>query len=372
MTNSQKRALEASQSNYSNSKSNTQQSKNAYNNAYSNYQSAVKKGYTPSSQVKNYQTQHDRALAAANAMQDFKYDNKYTDKITGLLDKAENMDFKFNYSLTDDPAYQTYRDEYVHNGQLAAIDAAGNAVAQTGGYGSTAATAASQQAYNESLTQLNGIVPDLYNAAYNRRWNEFVNDRDTLQQLASAYQSLDQQGFDQALDTWNTNFNKYITLAEEYQKSYEYLDNAERQEYEIQLDGLYNLLNTAQGQYNTDQSIEQSALSNYTGTANDIAQYEEAVRHNKASEAQAAAELAEQRRQYNTTRSDNLKAAQTASTAANNKSSSQSINIPNGMYQQIGMNRSDEGRLNTIKKLYKNGSINDAELEYLLDHYNLN
>lgn len=370
MTNSQKKALQAQQNNYSSAKSNTQASKNRYNSAYNNYQSAAKKGYTASSKVNNYQNARDRALAAANAMQDFKYDSKYTDKITGLLDKAENMDFNFNYSLTDDPAYQTYRDEYVHNGQLAAIDAAGNSVAQTGGFGSTAATAASQQAYNESLTQLNSIVPDLYNAAYNRQWNEFTNDRDTLQQLASAYQSLDQQGFEQALSTWENNFNKYITLADEYQRSFEYLDSAERQSYEAQLDAYYNLLSSAQNQYNTDQSLEQNALNSYTGTVNDIADYEETVRANKASEAQAAAELAEQKRQYNTTRSDNLKASN-ASSGGSGTSKKQTVNVSDALKQRIGMNRGSVGQLRVIREAYESGEINDAEREYLLKYFDL-
>ncbi len=298
-TTAQKAALAASKNNYKTSQKNTSSSKNAYNAAYKSYQNTLNKGYKPSSKATSYQNASDKALAAAKAMGNFKYNSNYTNKITGLLDKAENMDFDFNYSLTDDPAYTSYRDQFVHNGQLAAQEAAGNAVAQTGGYGSTAASAAAQQAYNESLTQLNNIVPDLYDKAYNRQWNEFTNERDTLQQLAAAYQSLDQQKYDQALSTWTNNFNQYITIANEYQSKYEYLDSAERAQYETKLDGLYNLLTSAQSQYNTNQSIQQQALSEYTGMTNDIANYEENVRANRAAEAQAAAELAEERRQYN-------------------------------------------------------------------------
>ena len=372
-TKAQQAALTAAQNNYSASKSNTSTSKKAYNTAYNNYNKAVNTAYKPSSKVTSYQNASDKALAAASAMGNFKYDSQYDDKITGLLNEAENMNFNMNYSLTDDPAYQAYRDQYVHNGQLAAQDAAGNAVAQTGGYGSTAATAASQQAYNESLTELNNIVPELYEQAYGREWNKFTNQRDTLQELANSYQALDQQKYDQALSTWTNNFNQYIAIAEEYQSKYEYLDAAERAEYENKLDGLYKILNTAQNQYQNDQNIQQAALSTYNGVVQDNANYDETVRSHKANEAAAAAQLAEQKRQFNA--SLNKSKSSGSSSSGNSKSSStsskQTINIPNGMYQQIGMNRSDTGRLNEINRLYEKGLINDAETEHLLNHFNL-
>lgn len=267
-----------------------------YNAAYNAYKNAVNTGYRPSSAVNNYRNERDNALKKAQAMGDFSYESQYKDKIEGLLNNAENMKFNFNYSLTDDPAYQTYRDQYVHNGQMAAQNAAAEAVAQTGGYGSTAAASASQQAYNESLTQLNQIVPDLYNAAYNRQWNEFTNERDTLQELASAYQSLDQQGYDQALATWTNNFNQYITLAQQYNSNYQYLDSAERAQYETKLDGLYNMLTSSQQQYSTNVGAYLDAMGTWAGAISDAANYDlnsaqlaETKRHNQATEAAARA-----------------------------------------------------------------------------------
>ena len=241
-----------------------------------NYKEKIAQGYKPSKQVGKYQNLRDDFLKKASGMGDFRYDPKYNEKIEGLLGDAENMKFKMNYSLTDDPAYQQYRDQFIHQGQLAAQDAAGNAVAQTGGYGSTAATAASQQAYNESLTQLNNIVPDLYNQAFNREFNVFTNQRDTLQNLAAAYQSLDQQGYEQALGTWQNNFNQYITLAEEYNRNYEYLDSAERAEYAQQLDALESLLTWRTDLYQNNQQLQGNAVGNYVDTALNISANQDA------------------------------------------------------------------------------------------------
>ena len=384
-TKAQQAALTAAQSNYNKAKDTTAYSKKVYGTAVNNYRTAVNTGYKPSSKVTSYQNASDKALAAASAMGKFKYDSQYTDKITGLLDQAENMDFKMNYSLTDDPAYQSYRDQYVHNGQLAAQEAAGNAVAQTGGYGSTAATAASQQAYNESLTQLNNIVPELYGQAYDREWNKFTNERDTLQQLASAYQSLDQQKYDQALSTWTNNFNQYITIAEEYQSKYEYLDAAERKAYETKLDGLYNLLNTAQNQYQNDQNIQQAALDTYNGVVQDNANYDETVRSNKASEAlaqaqlaetirsnkaseaAAAAQLAQQQRQYNTSL-DSTKNNKKSNTFNGDKiTDGWTVNYP---LSRVNSNPAMKSTLkSSITKAYDKGALTEDEYAYLWSHY---
>ena len=293
-TSAQKNVINKSKDLVNEYQSKSNSSLSDYKSALNAYKNAVNTSYKPSSAVNNYRNERDSALKKAQAMGDFAYDSQYKDKIEGLLNSAENMKFNFNYSLTDDPAYQTYRDQYVHNGQMAAQNAAAEAAAQTGGYGSTAATTASQQAYNESLTQLNSIVPDLYNQQYQRQWNEFSDDIHTLQELAGAYQSLDQQGYEQALATWTNNFNQYITLAQEYNSAYQYLDSAERQAYETKLDGLYNILTSAQQQYATNVGAYLDAVGTWSGAVSDAANYDlnstqlaETRRHNQATEAAA-------------------------------------------------------------------------------------
>lgn len=302
-TSAQKNVINQSKNIMDDYKNKSNSSLTQYNAALNTYKNAVNAGYKPSSAVTKYQNERDSALKKAQAMGNFSYDSQYKDKIEGLLNNAENMKFNFNYSLTDDPAYQTYRDQYVHNGQMAAQNAAAEAAAQTGGYGSTAATTASQQAYNESLSQLNSIVPDLYNAAYQRQWNEFADERDTLQELASAYQSLDQQGYDQALATWTNNFNQYITLAEQYNANYQYLDSAERAQYETKLDGLYNILTSSQQQYATNVGAYLDAVGTWSGAVSDAANYDlnaaqlaETKRHNQATEAAARAAIEDDKR----------------------------------------------------------------------------
>ena len=368
-------------------------SKKKYNQSLTNYERAVNTRYAPSKQVQTYRRQSDDALHRAKAMGDFKYTSKYTPQAENALKEAADMKFKMNYSLQDDPAYQQYRDQFVHQGQMAAQEAAGNAVQQTGGYGSTAAVAAGQQAYNESLTHLNDIVPELYNQAYQREWNQFENERNTLFQLADAYKNMDAQAYDQALGTWSTNYNRWIQLAEEYNSKYEYLDGAERKDYENRLQGLYNILTATQDQYQSDMSLTQQAARDYAGGEMDIANYKEQVRSNKAGEALDRARLNE------TVRSNKASEAAAAAAAALKsgepvkgkqytsgksgkagndqyinktvKDAGISVQLPTLLIQRVGMNRTDTGRINEIQRLAKAGDINETQKNALYAYFKL-
>lgn len=115
------------------------------------------------------------------------YQGKYTGQIQSMLDKIMNRE-KFNYDMNADPLYQQYKGQYTALGQNAMRDTVGNAAALTGGYASTSAVSAGQQAYNQYLQQLSNIVPELYNAAYNRyqaEGNDLYNQIGVLQNLDS-------------------------------------------------------------------------------------------------------------------------------------------------------------------------------------------
>lgn len=89
------------------------------------------------------------------------------DQATEIYDKIMNRG-EFSYDVNKDKLYQQYRDLYAQMGRGAMEDTMGQAAALTGGYGSTYSQNAGQQAYNAYLQKLNEVVPELYNAAYNR------------------------------------------------------------------------------------------------------------------------------------------------------------------------------------------------------------
>lgn len=87
--------------------------------------------------------------------------------LSALYDKIMNRE-EFTYDLNGDMLYQQYKDRYQNMGKQAMMDTMGNATALTGGYGSSYASTAGNQAYQQWLMELNNMVPELHNAALNR------------------------------------------------------------------------------------------------------------------------------------------------------------------------------------------------------------
>lgn len=93
---------------------------------------------------------------------------------------------KFSYDFNADPVYQQYRDEYMRQGQLSAKNVSAQAAALTGGYGNSYGTVAAQSVMNQSLAQLNDIVPGLQNAAYSR----YQDEQNKTLNLANQYYNM--------------------------------------------------------------------------------------------------------------------------------------------------------------------------------------
>ena len=88
----------------------------------------------------------------------------------------------FSYDPAADPFYQSAKSQYLRQGQRAMADAMGKAADLTGGFGSTYAQTAGQQAYREQLSSLSALLPELYDRArkgYDRRTEALAKALDT-------------------------------------------------------------------------------------------------------------------------------------------------------------------------------------------------
>ena len=124
-------------------------------------------GYMPSGSVQ-------AALAYLEQVKASKpdaYQSRWDDELTSLYDQIRNRK-KFSYDMGTDPLYLQYREQYQRLGRLAMQDTMGQAAALTGGYGSTYGEQVGQQAYNAYLQNLNDIVPQLQQQAYQRYQDE--------------------------------------------------------------------------------------------------------------------------------------------------------------------------------------------------------
>ena len=129
------------------------------------------------------------------------YTSKYADTISALADKIANRE-AFNYNFNEDPLYQNYRDQYQRQATLGQQGAMANAAALTGGYGSSYAQTAGNLAYQENMANLNNVIPQLYEMAYNKYNTDLDNQRADL----SMYQGLEDSDYGRYRDSvsdWN-------------------------------------------------------------------------------------------------------------------------------------------------------------------------
>ena len=164
-------------------------------------------------------------------------------QLSQLYDRIMNRE-KFSYDLNGDALYQQYKDRYQDLGRQAMMDTMGNATALTGGYGSSYATTAGNQAYQQYLQQLNDIVPDLYQQAYNRYTQE---GNDLLNQYNMAYGR-----YRDAVGDWENErsyansdyWQRYNADYADYQNQFNYWNQMAQQEnanYYTDRDYAYNL-----------------------------------------------------------------------------------------------------------------------------------
>ena len=130
------------------------------------------------------------------------YESRNKGQLDALYDQIVNRK-PFRFDLDGNGLYQQYKDQYVSLGKMAMEDTMGQAAGLTGGYGSSYAQGAGQQAYNQYLQQLGTIVPDIYaqeRAAYDQEGAA----------LADRYAMLADKE-DRDYGRWADDYNRWFT-----------------------------------------------------------------------------------------------------------------------------------------------------------------
>lgn len=169
------------------------------------------------------------------------YENQYAEQQQALLDAIINRP-DFSWSKEDDPQWSSYKKSYLREGDRATANALGQAAAASGGRPSTAALTAATQAGDYYATQLNDIIPTLYQQAYDRYLNEYnmslqdLNAVNTQEQLDYA-KYLDQLG--QFNTDRNFAFNQYLSDFDILQNQLSALQGQDGVDYRMDKVGLY-------------------------------------------------------------------------------------------------------------------------------------
>ena len=168
-------------------------------------------GYTPGSAVQQAQAY----LNQVQSRRPGEYQSQWDGELTELYNRIANRK-PFSYDIGTDPVYQQYREQYQRQGRLAMQDTMGQAAALTGGYGSTYGEQVGQQAYNAYLQNLNDIVPDLYNAAYNRYRDEGTD----LYNQYGLLSDRENQAYSRYRDTVNDYYSELSDARSAYDSAY--------------------------------------------------------------------------------------------------------------------------------------------------------
>ena len=279
---------------------------------------------------------YDKATNAENAYAnygDFSY-GKQSD-FDAIVDKILNRE-KFSYDLNGDALYQQYKDKYIQQGKMASQDTIGQVAAMTGGYGSSYATTAGNQAYQASLQNLNDIVPELYQMAYDK-YNQEGQD------LYSQYSLLS--------DDRNTEYGMWGDKRNALLADREYFAGRADTEYSKDY-----------GQWSDSYNRDFNQYWNETNFGYD-------QERDKVSDEQWLKSFEESKRQYNETLAFNKEQASKSSSSSSGSGSGNSGSTPEftsytKAFDYIGEVLNDYGAKTAaarIEDLVNNGTLSEAE-----------
>ncbi len=182
----------------------------------------LEKGYQPSEDVAAARAYRDSVAA----MQPGGYSSGFEEQLQALYDQIAGRE-SFSYDPEEDETYRRYARLYAAQGAAAMEDTMGQAASLTGGYGSSYAQAAGQQAYDRYLGELAALVPELRQAA-------LAEYRQEGQALTDRYNMLNQQE-KAAYDRWQDTVAQWQKALSEAQSSYDDVSAQDEKAYQAML-----------------------------------------------------------------------------------------------------------------------------------------
>ena len=164
-------------------------------------------------------TQAKNALNAQLAQKPGEYSSQWQAQLDDTINKILNRE-KFSYDLNGDALYQQYKDKAIQQGKLAMGDAIGQASAMTGGYGNSYAQSVGQQQYQAQLQNLNDIVPELYQMAYDK-YNQEGQDLYNQYSMLGDRENMDYGRYRDSVSDWLAE-RDYLTGRYDTERGFDY------------------------------------------------------------------------------------------------------------------------------------------------------
>ena len=174
---------------------------------------AQKQEYVASREVERAR----EAVRAHEQARPGEYRSEYDQALKEAMDRILNQK-DFQYRLNGDALYRQYRSQAVRDARRAMSDTMGQAAALAGGYGSSYAQSAGQQAYQKQMDGLTDQASRLYDKAredYDRQGQADRDRYDVLRQREnSSYSQYKQQRSDWEAENTRL-WNRYDSLRQQ-------------------------------------------------------------------------------------------------------------------------------------------------------------
>ena len=178
----------------------------------------------------------------------------YSDQLDDMISQIMNRD-KFEYDADSDQLFQQALASAMNSGKSAMQDTIGQASALTGGYGSTYATSAGNQAYNAFIEDAYDNLPEYY------------------QMALQAYQMEGQEMYQQLGMLSDADAREYGRMVDAYNATSQKRNQDYSEAYALHQDSVNNAINYANFQLNEHGQIANNLFNIYSS---DLNEYENA------------------------------------------------------------------------------------------------
>ena len=175
----------------------------------------------------------------------------YTDDVEAMMYKIMNRD-KFEYDADSDQLFQQALASAMNSGKTAMQDTIGQASALTGGYGSTYATSAGNQAYNAFIEDAYDNLPEHYQMAL----QAYQMEGEEMYKQLGMFSDADAREWGRTVDAYNVTsqyrnqaYNEAYTLHQDSITNAYNSANFQLNEYGQLVNNAYNIYNVASNEY---------------------------------------------------------------------------------------------------------------------------
>ena len=246
----------------------------------------------------------------------------YSDQVKDAMDRIMNRE-KFSYDVDTDPLFQQALSSAINSGKTAMQDTIGQASALTGGYGSTYATTAGNQAYNAFIEDAYNNLPQYYQMAmeaYQMEGDEMYRQLGMLNDADDKEYNRNITAYDATYQHRNQMYNEAYTKFRDEKNDAFAEANLEMQEYAQKSSNYFNQYTIASDLADKQYEREYSKWADQVNNAMQYAQmmnsdwwnqtyYDEDVRQYEKNFAEDVRQFdttfAENQRQYNETMAEN-------------------------------------------------------------------